>query len=130
MNTTSNYKDAYIWRKAMDLAIAINSTVRDFPDSEKQQQGLSCQLIQAAIRIPSRVAESFEPMLHNPVEMLQMARFHLSETEFLLDISAQLGFIRQSDQLRLQEVCTELRELINRMIRRAGKREIYMEEGF
>jgi four helix bundle protein len=130
MNLTSNYKEAFIWRKSMDLAIAINSTVRDFPDSEKQYRGLSCQLLQAAIRIPSRVAESFEPMLHNPGEMLQMARFHLSETEFLLDISAQLGFVQQDNQFRLQEVCLELREQINRMIRRVEKREVYIEEGF
>jgi four helix bundle protein len=130
MNLPTTYKDAFIWRKSMDLAIAINSTVRHFPDSEKQYQGLSCQLIQAAIRIPSRIAESFEPMLHNPCEMLQMARFHLSETEFLLDISAQLGFIQQGSQERLQELCSELRVLINKMIRRAEKSEVFMEDGF
>jgi len=129
MGLLSSYKDAVIWRKSMDLAISVNSVVRDFPEKEKEYQGLSCQLMQAAIRIPSRVAESYEPMLHNPDEMLQMARFHLSETEFLLDISSQLGFIQEANRIRLQECCLEIRDMINKMIRRSGKREVFHEEG-
>ena len=113
MTASNNYKHAPVWRKSMDLAIAVNHIVRGFPDNEKEFQGLSCQLLQAAIRIPSRIAESRQCFSYQPEEMLQMARYHLSETEFLLEVSLHLGYLPEIDWLRLADSMRDIRELIN-----------------
>jgi len=124
MSANNNYKHAPVWRKSMDLAIAVNHVVRAFPENEKEFQGLSCQLLQAAIRIPSRIAESRQSFSYQPEEMLQMARFHLSETEFLLEVSLHLGYIPEIDWIRLADSMRDIRELINSSLRKQEQRAV------
>lgn len=105
----------------MDLAITVNHTIRKFPDQEKHYQGLCDQLLQSAIRVTSRLAESHEPLTDSPVDMMLRARFHLSETEFLLDLAMHLGYIETEERARIQCDCLELRDLINQLLRRTTR---------
>jgi four helix bundle protein len=116
-----NYKQSPVWKKAMDLAINVNHTIRKFPEQEKHFQGLCDQLLQSAIRVTSRLAESHEPLTDSPVDMLLRARVHLSETEFLLDLAMYLGYIEPEERVRIQSNCLELRDLINQMLRRTAR---------
>jgi four helix bundle protein len=116
-----NYKQSPVWKKAMDLAITVNHTIRKFPDQEKHYQGLCDQLLQSAIRVTSRLAESHEPLTDSPVDMMLRARFHLSETEFLLDLAMHLGYIETEERARIQCDCLELRDLINQLLRRTTR---------
>lgn len=110
----------------MDLAITVNHTIRQFPDQEKFYQGLCDQLLQSAIRVTSRVAESHEPLTDSPVDMLLRARFHLSETEFLLDLSLHLGYVEPEERARMQNMCEEVRDLINQLLRRTSRYPVPM----
>lgn len=107
----------------MDLAIAVNHSIREFPEQERHHQGLCDQLLQAAIRVSSRIAESHEPLTDSPVDMLLRARFHLSETEFLLDVALHLGYLTSQERLRLQESSVEIRTLINQLLKRNDRHE-------
>src|SRR5262249_10829798 len=51
----SNFRDLLAWQKAMDLVDEIYRTVATFPRHERF--GLSAQLLRAAIRVPSDIAE-------------------------------------------------------------------------
>jgi four helix bundle protein len=108
-----SYRDSLIWRKSMDLAIAVNHTVRKFPQREREQKGLYSQLLQSSVRVSLRIAESRAPLMDSEKDILLRARFHLSETEFLLDVSYHLGYIAESERGRLVENCQEIRELIH-----------------
>lgn len=119
----ANYKQTPVWKKSMDLAIAVNHSIRKFPDQEKHNQGLCDQLLQAAIRVTSRIAESHEPLTDSPIDMLLRARFHLSETEFLLDVSVHLGYLDPEERNRMEESTTEIRQLINSLLKRNERRE-------
>jgi four helix bundle protein len=112
----TNSKQELLWRKAMDLAIAVNHCVRNFPQHEREKKGLYSQLLQTSIRITFRIVESQTPILDSERDILLRARYHLSETEFLLDVSHIHGYIDKSDRLRLNENCQELRSLINKEI--------------
>jgi four helix bundle protein len=119
----ANYKQTPVWKKSMDLAIAVNHTIRKFPDQEKHHQGLCDQLLQSAIRVTSRIAESHEPLTDSPIDMLLRARFHLSETEFLLDVSVHLGYIEPEERFRMHEFSAEIRQLLNSLLQRNNRKE-------
>ncbi len=114
-----DYRDALIWRKSMDLAIAVNHSVRHFPERERGPKGLYSQLLQASVRISLRIAESSMPLLESERDILLRARYHISETEFLLDVSMHLGYIQKEERIRLNEHCLEVRELVNRYLHSA-----------
>ncbi|MEX1187944.1 MAG: four helix bundle protein [Bacteroidia bacterium] len=123
MNLPVNFKKSPVWKKAMDLAIAINHSIRNFPPQEKHHQGLCDQLLQASIRVTSRIAESHQPLTDSPVDMLLRARFHLSETEFLLDVAYYLGYIQEDERVRLHIGASDIREMLNTLLKRNGRHE-------
>jgi len=123
MNLPINFKKSPVWKKAMDLAIAINHSIRSFPPQEKHHQGLADQLLQASIRVTSRIAESHQPLTDSPADMLLRARFHLSETEFLLDVAYYLGYMHEDERIRLHETTVQIREMLNQLLKRSGRHE-------
>ena len=123
MNLPINFKCSPIWKRSMDLAIAINHSIRTFPIQEKHHQGLCDQLLQASIRVTSRIAEAHQPLTDSPVDMFLRARFHLSETEFLLDVSRYLNYINDDERRRLQDVCQEIRDLLTKQLKRSQRQE-------
>src|SRR5687767_3160553 len=51
----STFRDLDVWRKGMDLSVAIYKSTEKFPKSE--MFGLTSQLRRASVSIPSNVAE-------------------------------------------------------------------------
>jgi four helix bundle protein len=117
MPTFFRFKDSRLWQKAMDMAISVNQVMRQFPEKERSQSGLCSQLLEASIRVPSRIAESDEPFMRHPEELLQQARYHLTETELLLDMARYQGYISFNDRQRIAQQCGDLRSLLNQQIR-------------
>lgn len=113
-----NYKNLPVWKRSMDLAIAVNQVIQTFPASEKIDQGIGHHLLQAAIRIPARVAESNDPFSFLQSEMLQLARYHLAEAEFLLDIALVMGYLPKTEHERLMSDVLFVRQLINQHLQR------------
>jgi four helix bundle protein len=119
-----NYKKTFAWKRSIDLAICINQITRSFPSSEKTEKGISYQLLQSALRIPNRIAESHSPGLDMRSDMLMLARYHLSETEFLLEFSMHIGYISKLEHERLQSDVNHVRMLINKKMCRFDELEI------
>ena len=118
MYSLSSFRESLIWRKSMDLIIAVNHTVRDFPKKERSQKGLHAQLLQSSVRILLRISESRNPLLDSEHDILLRARYHLSETEFLLDVSHFMGYIDYWERQRLHEYCFDVRKHINKSLYR------------
>lgn len=108
------YRSSQLWRKAMDFAINVNHLLRCFPDHERLHEGLAAQLLQAVIRVPSRIAESYEPFFRTPSELLHQAAFHLTETELLLEFSERLGYLDETAWERVKEQIAEIRASLNK----------------
>jgi four helix bundle protein len=119
-----NYKKTFAWKRSIDLAISVNQITRSFPSSEKTEKGISYQLLQSALRIPNRIAESHSPGLDMRSDMLMLARYHLSETEFLLEFSMHIGYISKLEHERLQSDVNHVRMLINKKMCRFDELEI------
>ena len=50
-----NHKELEVWKKAMDLVVAVYEVSTTFPDRERY--GLTQQMRRSAISIPSNIAE-------------------------------------------------------------------------
>ncbi|MGK7389475.1 MAG: four helix bundle protein [Candidatus Cyclobacteriaceae bacterium M2_1C_046] len=51
----NNYKELKVWQKAVDLAVKVYETTKDFPQEELY--GLKSQIRRSAVSVPSNIAE-------------------------------------------------------------------------
>lgn len=103
----------------MDLTIGIHHLIRKFPEKEKEANGLFNKLLDAAIRIPFRIEESWFPYFKDPEELLLQARFYIKEVLYLMNQSYERGLITYCDYFRIENTCSDVSNLINRAIRRS-----------
>lgn len=96
--------------KAFELAdalvIDVYRATQRFPTEEKY--GLVSQIRRAVVSVPTNIVEGCGRTSHRDyVHFLQMAFASLREVGYLLDLSARLGFIPDSDCQRLRETHQE-----------------------
>lgn len=96
----------------MDMAIGVNHVMRSFPEKERQTGGICCPLLEAAICVSARIAESHQPFMRNSNELLQQANFHLTATEQLIVLAQMQGYLSYTEWDRMHDICLELRGLI------------------
>ena len=100
-----------VWQRSHKLVLAIYSASVGFPRSE--QFGLTSQLRRAALSVPTNIAEGSKRQSESDfARFLNMAEGSLAETEYLLMVSRDLGYIQQPAASRhLKEVSEILRML-------------------
>jgi len=117
----SNFRDLLAWQKAMDLVDEIYRTVATFPRFERF--GLSAQLLRAAIRVPSDIAEgSGRWNLLDFRHFLRDARGSGHEVETQILIAQRQGYISKERVQELTTQCVKVTQLINGLIRYVEKR--------
>jgi four helix bundle protein len=107
-----SYQELIVWQKAMDLVQLVYESVRAFPKEEIY--GLTSQLKQAAISIPSNIAEgqgrkSTREFLHH----LSIAYGSLMEVETQILIAVRLEYLSQQYANQIIERTAEIGRLIN-----------------
>jgi four helix bundle protein len=96
----------------MDLVTACYQVTQVFPRSEAF--GLTSQLRRAAVSVPANIAEG-QARQHGGefVQFLSIARGSLAELETHLLIATRLGYMEQSESLRLLEQTGEVGRMLN-----------------
>ena len=111
-----SYQELTVWQKSMNLVTDIYRATEKFPKTE--MFGLCSQMRRAVVSVPSNIAEgqgrdSTKEFLHH----LSFAYGSLMETETQLQIAANLGFLENSELIRLMEQTAEVVRLINGLSR-------------
>jgi len=111
-----SYRELTVWQKAMQLVTDIYRATEKFPKAETF--GLSGQVRRAVVSVPSNIAEgqgrdSAKEFLHH----LSFAYGSLMETETQLQIAANLGFLAETEVIRLLDQAAEVGKLINGLSR-------------
>src|SRR5687768_9089637 len=87
-----NFKQLLIWQRGMDIAMRSFQLIKYFPKEERF--GLSCQITNAAVSIPSNIAEgssrSSEKDQRRFIEISLGSAFEL-ETQMMIAESANYG---------------------------------------
>jgi four helix bundle protein len=100
-----------VWQRSHKLVLAIYGASVGFPRSE--QFGLTSQLRRAALSVPTNIAEGSKRQSQSDfARFLNIVEGSLAETEYLLMVSRDLGYIELPAASRyLKEVSEILRML-------------------
>lgn len=89
----AKYKDLIVWQKANELAIKIYKITEKFPKYESF--GLTNQLRKAALSIPLNIVEGYGRKTKKDFSrFLDISRGSLAETEYLIQFSKEIGYIK------------------------------------
>jgi four helix bundle protein len=99
-----------VWQRSHKLVLAIYGASVGFPRSE--QFGLTSQLRRAALSVPTNIAEGSKRQSQSDFARFLNIEGSLAETEYLLMVSRDLGYIELPAASRyLKEVSEILRML-------------------
>ena len=107
-----SYRELEVWRKGMDLVVAVYEATAELPDRE--QYGLTAQIRRAAVSVPSNIAEgqgrksTLEFKRH-----LSIALGSLNEVETCLYLAERLDLVAHAHAESLLGQCAELGRMIN-----------------
>ncbi|MCX8030294.1 MAG: four helix bundle protein [Thermodesulfovibrionales bacterium] len=106
----AKYKNLIVWQKANELALKMYKLTEDFP--KKETFGITSQLRRAALSVPTNIVEGYGRRSKTELSrFIDMARGSLAETEYLLEFSQSLGYIK-SDISELQTLIEEVSKLL------------------
>ena len=118
-----SHKDLIVWQKAMDLVIEIYKLTQTFPKEELY--GLSQQMRRAAIAIPSNIAEGYQRNhIKEYIQFLFIAKSSGSELETQLIITRRLHFGNPDQQIKAEELLTEIIKMLTKLISRLNSQKI------
>lgn len=110
------FYDLEAWKKAHSLVIAIYNVTKLFPPSEKY--GLSSQIRRAAFSITANIAEGFSRYHYkDKINFYYHSRGSASEVQNFLLIAKDLKYLSTDRINRLMEDLTEIKKMINGLIR-------------
>jgi len=109
------YRELEVWKKAMDLVIAVYDMTTHLPKQE--HFGLTSQMQRAAVSIPANIAEGYGRVHRGDyVRHLSIARGSLAELETLITIAVRLGFIPRDKATPIWKMTQEVGKMMSRMI--------------
>ena len=119
-NKNKKYYKLRVWQKAHQFALNVYEITKNFPSEERF--ALISQLHRAVLSIPTNIVEgqascSRKDFLH----FLNIANRSLAETEYLLEFSHDLGYLKEADLIRLDRQREEVGFLLNALIKSLRK---------
>jgi four helix bundle protein len=109
------YKKLKIWEKAHCLAIEVYRITRNFPREELY--GITSQIRRAAFSVPLNIVEGHASNSKKEfLNFLNIANRSLVETEYLLELTAELCFLSRQDYENLEKIRQEVGRMLNGFI--------------
>ncbi len=107
-----HYSKLQVWRCSHSLVLRIYKMTATFPSSEKF--GLTSQLRRAASSVPTNIAEGSKRITGQDfARFLNIAEGSLSETEYLLVLSRDLGYLAASAAASPLKEISEILRMLN-----------------
>jgi four helix bundle protein len=110
-----SYKDLIVWRKSLDLVMAVYELTEHYPKFE--MYGLTSQTRRSAISIPSNIAEGRTRGSRKDFrQYLVVAYSSGAELETQIEIAKRLQFGRTLDYSAVDQLLSEVMRMLNSMI--------------
>ncbi|MCP5007675.1 MAG: four helix bundle protein [Planctomycetes bacterium] len=105
------YKDLKVWQKADELAFEIYKVTKKFPKDELY--GLTSQVRRAALSIPTNIVEGNARKGDKELSrFINIAIGSMTETEYLMDFAKRLGYLSETDYIRIENIRAEVGKLL------------------
>jgi four helix bundle protein len=110
LNLVSNYKNLIVWQKSDELALQVYKLTDKFPKHELF--GITSQLRRAALSVPTNIVEGYNRKSKKELHrFIDIALGSLAETEYLIEFSRRLGYIK-SDISFIETAIAEVGKLL------------------
>ena len=101
-----SYRDLKIWRRAIQLSVAVYKLTGQFPIDERF--GLTSQLRRAAVSVASNIAEGYGRASKGEFrQFVGMVRASVLELQTQLVIAKELGFGRNQEMTTMENLAEE-----------------------
>jgi len=106
-----DFRNLQVWEKAHSFTLKVYQTTQDYPDNERY--GLTSQLRRAAASIPTNIAEGCGRGTDKELaQFFQIAVGSASESEYLLELSNDLGYLDSDTFKGLSTQIVEVRKML------------------
>jgi four helix bundle protein len=85
------FTELKVWQRGHALVLSVYRMTTGFPLNERY--GLTSQVRRAALSVPTNIAEGSKRITSQDARFLNIAEASLAETEYLLMVSRDLGYI-------------------------------------
>jgi four helix bundle protein len=111
------FTELKVWQRSHALVLEIYRVTAAFPDDERF--GLVSQLRRAAVSVPCNIAEgSKRQSAPDYARFLNIAEGSLAETEYLIILSADLGYLTPATKDQLTTEVQELARMVHALRQR------------
>ena len=106
------FTDLTVWRRSHSLVLEVYRLTRDFPQEEKF--GLTSQIRRAALSIPTNIAEGSKRVARpDYARFLNIAEGSAAETQYLLMVSRDLGYLSRQTHDSAQRDLAEIARMLH-----------------
>jgi four helix bundle protein len=115
-----NYKNYQVWQRSHKLVLTVYSNTKEFPKTE--QFGLISQINRAVLSIPTNIAEGCGRETQKElIRFLYISSGSAHELDYLILVSAELGFISKEDAQSLLSEIDEIKKMLAALIKTIKK---------
>ncbi|MBU0975643.1 MAG: four helix bundle protein [Patescibacteria group bacterium] len=112
-----NFRDLKVWEKSHKLTLEVYTITTNFPKEELY--GLTNQLRRASSSVPINISEGCGRSTDKDLaRFLQISMGSASETEYLLLLSNQLGYLNENDYLKSTRNIQEVKKMLAKFIKK------------
>jgi len=114
------FTELKVWQRSHKLTLEAYRVTASFPSAERF--GLISQLRRAAASIPTNIAEGSKRESNQEyARFLNIAEGSLAETEYLVMLSRDLGFLARDPADELLKEITEIARMLNALKRKVAE---------
>jgi four helix bundle protein len=106
------FTELLVWKRSHAAVLEVYRATARFPSEERF--GLTSQLRRAMLSVPTNIAEGSKRVSRQDYgRFLNVAEGSLTEVEFLLMVSADLGYLARQAATKLIEELTEIARMLS-----------------
>jgi len=115
-----DFRTLNVWQKSHKLAVNVYQLTSNFPKEE--QYGITSQLRRAIISIPTNIAEGCGRGSDKDfAKFVQIAIGSASESEYLVLLSNELGYLTKDNSVQFIEIICEIKKMLTSLIKNLHK---------
>jgi four helix bundle protein len=106
-----HFRELKVWQRSHALVLKLYQLTKRFPADE--HFGLTSQLRRTAVSVPTNIAEGTKRLgKQDYARFLNIAEGSLSETEYLLTLSCDLGYLQKQETMQPLSEISEIARML------------------